>query len=572
MADLPGASPAMQLMLPSDVNLSERDMCDLEMLLMGAFSPLKGYLDRANYLSVLHNMRLTTGEVWPIPIVLPIPKSSCRPADSSAAGQKVTLRDKLGLIIAEVKVTDVYEPDLSIEMEKVLGSTDTNHPYAQHLLAHCSDHYYVGGEVTQLHDIQRFDFKEYRLPAPEVRQMIKDKGWGTVVGFQTRNPMHRSHFELTRQALREASEETGKKAHLLLTPAVGPTQPGDVEYHIRVRCYKRLLKYYGDDSVKLVLLPLAMRMAGPREAAWHAIIRRNYGCTHFIVGRDHAGPSAKKKDGSPFYGPYEAHETLKSVQDELGIRPVFGREMVYVGEEHGGYLQRSQVPEGVPTQNISGTQQRHMLQSREPIPSWFSFPDVVEELHKFYLPFHERGFCCYFTGLPCSGKSTLAIAVEAAISENDSERRNVTILDADIIRTHLSKGLGFLREDRSMNVRRIGYVASEIVKHRGICLVANIAPYDEDRQFNRNLITSAGGGYVEVFVNTPLELCEQRDVKGLYKKARQGIIKQFTGISDPYEPPRSPELCLETTEDVSNHVQQVMDYLVANKWILRPSE
>eukprot|EP01069_Polyplicarium_translucidae_P008940 Polyplicarium_translucidae@DN3274_c15_g1_i2.p1 len=560
--------------LPADLFLREREMCDLEMLVMGAFAPVTGYMTRRDYHSVLHTMRLTSGEVFPIPIVLPVPKSETTAAvdaenrTPSAKPQVIKLRDKVGAVIAEVHVTDIYEPNLKLEVERILGTSfeECHHPYAQHILAAHANTYYVGGRVELVRPVLHFDFARYRLSPAAVREQIKAAGWEVVVGFQTRNPMHRSHFELTRQALREASAEEGKPAQLLLTPAVGPTQPGDVEYHIRVRCYKQLLRYYGEDSVRLVLLPLAMRMAGPREAVWHAIIRRNFGCTHFIVGRDHAGPSVRMRSGEPFYGPYEAHQLLKSVQHELGIKPIFGKNMVYV-EEVDSFMEDDQVPSGLHPRNISGTQFRSLLEMRQPVPSWFSFPEVVEELHKFYVPNDARGLCVYFTGLPCAGKSTLAVAVEAAIQETENENRRVTVLDADIIRRHLSRGLGFSREDRQLNVRRIGYVASEVVKHGGICLVANIAPYKEDRLFNRQLISSTGGGYIEVYVSTPLDVCESRDIKELYQKARQGVIKQFTGISDPYEVPEHPDLVVDSSADIEARVQSVLEHLRSKRWI-----
>lgn len=359
----------------------------------------------------------------------------------------------------------------------------------------------------------------------------------------------------------EVAKSTGKDAHLMITPAVGPTQPGDVDYRVRVRCYEKILGHYAEEPF-LVLLPIAMRMAGPREAVWHAILRRNFGCTHFIVGRDHAGPSVRRSDGSTFFGPYDAHKLLEEFAPELGITPVFGRNMVYCGDELG-YLQESEVPKSIQTQSISGTKFREMLIKRDPIPPWFCFADVVEELHAAYLPLHQRGLCVYFTGLPCAGKSTLACALEAVLLEARSESRKVTVLDADIIRTHLSKGLGFSKEDRSLNVRRIGYVASEIVKHGGICLVANIAPYKEDRDYNRRMIEAVGGNYVEIFVSTPLEICEQRDIKELYKKARIGIIKQFTGISDPYEAPEEPDLMVNSSEDAVGKVMVVHSFLRA---------
>eukprot|EP00922_Rhytidocystis_sp_ex-Travisia-forbesii_P011028 GHVS01016160.1.p1 GENE.GHVS01016160.1~~GHVS01016160.1.p1 ORF type:complete len:603 (+),score=77.91 GHVS01016160.1:338-2146(+) len=565
------------LQLPSDWALSERDTCDLELLLNGGFAPLKGYLCREDYMSVLNNMRLTTGEVWPMPIVLAIPKTATKPnlhwtegkeeKKGASEGDRIRLRDKLGTVVAELIVQDIYEPDLEMEKQKVLGTTDPNHPYVQYLESHHKGCYYVGGEVIQRAPILHFDFEAFRQPPSAVREMLKKQGHEMVVGFQTRNPMHCSHFELTRQAMKEVERIEGKPAHLLLSPAVGPTQPGDIEYSIRVRCYKKLLSSYPKGSVDMVLLPLAMRMAGPREAVWHAIIRKNYGCTHFIVGRDHAGPSTRTKDGKPFYGEYEAHELLKSVESELGVKPVFGKAMVYVGEEHGGYVQANAVPEGANPLNISGSDLRRKLQEREEIPKWFSFPDVVSELLKFYRPLPERGLCVYFTGLPCSGKSTLANAVQAALLENEHEDRRVTLFDADIVRAHLSKGLGFSKEDRSCNVRRIGYVASEVVKHHGICLVANIAPYQEDRAFNREMITADGGGYVEVYVSTPIEVCESRDVKELYKKARLGIVQQFTGVSDPYQEPHDAELTVDSSTDIHGKVKVVMDYLRDKKLI-----
>eukprot|EP00922_Rhytidocystis_sp_ex-Travisia-forbesii_P011025 GHVS01016157.1.p1 GENE.GHVS01016157.1~~GHVS01016157.1.p1 ORF type:complete len:606 (+),score=63.07 GHVS01016157.1:316-2133(+) len=569
--------PTGSVQLPRDWALSERDTCDLELLLNGGFAPLKGYLCREDYMSVISNMRLTTGQVWPMPIVLAIPKTATKPnlhwtegteeKNGATDGDRIRLRDSLGTVVAEVIVQDIYEPDLEMEKLKVLGTTDPNHPYVHYLDNHHKGCYYVGGEVIKRAPILHFDFAEFRQPPSVVREMLKKQGHQSVVGFQTRNPMHCSHYELTRQAMKEVESVEGKPAHLLLSPAVGPTQPGDIEYSIRVRCYKKLLSYYPKGSVDMVLLPLAMRMAGPREAVWHAIIRKNYGCTHFIVGRDHAGPSSKTQEGKSFYGEYEAHDLLKSVQGELGIKPVFGKAMVYVGKEHGGYVQANAVPEGVEALNISGSDLRRKLQEREPIPEWFSFPAVVAELLKFYRPLPDRGLCVYFTGLPCSGKSTLASAVQAAMLENEHEDRRVTLFDADIVRKHLSKGLGFSQEDRSCNVRRIGYVASEVVKHHGICLVANIAPYEADRQFNRELITGEGGGYIEVYVSTPIDVCEGRDVKELYKKARLGIVQQFTGVSAPYEEPKNSELTVNSSEDIHGKVRVVMDYLRQKKLI-----
>ncbi|KAF8817973.1 sulfate adenylyltransferase/adenylylsulfate kinase [Cardiosporidium cionae] len=560
---------------------NERIMCDLEMLLDGGFYPLKGFLGKIDYFSVLNSMRLSTGEIWPIPIVFPIPKNFERESiyQNNETPQKNTvtpdasfphtmkLRDKLGTIIAEFLVTDIYEPDIELEALKVLGTTDTNHPYARYLLEIHSGCYYLGGSVKSIKKIDHFDFTEHRCSATECREYIRQKNWEIVIGFQTRNPMHRSHFELTRKALRDVENATGKVPNFLLTPSIGPTQIGDVDFVIRTKSYKCILSRYDRDRVHMVLLPVAMRMAGPREAVWHALIRKNYGCTHFIIGRDHAGPSSKRCDGKPFYDPYEAHNLIQSVQVELGIIPILGKSMVYIGDEHGGYVEIDKVPEACQPKNISGTQFREMLMKREEIPAWFSFPEVLNELKKFYRPLCELGLCIYFTGLPCSGKSTLANAIGYSIRANEKENRKVTHLDADIVRTHISKGLGFSRSERSINVRRIGYVASEIVKHGGICIVANIAPYEEDRAANRSQITANSGGYVEVYVSTPLEVCEERDIKELYRKARQGIIKQFTGISDPYQAPINAELVINSTNDIHGKVKKIMDYLVNNGWI-----
>lgn len=584
---------ALEFQLPESWTLDSREMCDLELLLNGGFAPLEGFMCEQTYLSVLQHMKLDSGEVWPVPIVLAIPKSamtsnihwqeqqqhSMTTTNGDRCKQDTTckvilLRDCLGVVVADLFVEDVYQPRIELEMDKVLGTRDENHPYMTVLKRiKTTDCFYVGGRVKQRNSIQHFDFADIRKTPAEVKQYIQDKGWKIVLGFQTRNPMHCSHYELTRKVMQEVEDEENMlngnnarvKAKLLVTPAVGPTQPGDIEYHIRVRCYKKVVPHYPENSVSLVLLPLAMRMAGPREAVWHAIIRRNYGCTHFIVGRDHAGPSAKKQNGESFYQPYEAHELLKSVQDELGIKPVFGKAMVYIGDR---YVEADKVPPGAQPQNISGTELRQRLQTRSPIPSWYSFPSVVEELHKFYLPRHEQGFCIYFTGLPCSGKSTLASAVEAALQERETENRRITLFDADMIRTHLSKGLGFSKEDRSSNVRRIGFVASEVVKHHGICLVANIAPYEVDRRFNREIVNGTGGTYLEVHVSTPINVCEQRDIKDLYRKARQGVIKHFTGVSDPYEIPTNPELAVNSSCDIHGKIKYIMDYLKQNHYIL----
>eukprot|EP00915_Cephaloidophora_sp_WS-2016_P002874 GHVH01003907.1.p1 GENE.GHVH01003907.1~~GHVH01003907.1.p1 ORF type:complete len:610 (-),score=86.38 GHVH01003907.1:28-1857(-) len=560
----------------------ERLFCDLEMLMNGAFQPLKGFMTLSEYRGCLDDMTLPDGEIFPIPIVFPVEFNKLEPinADAPSAGginRKCLIRDQTNAILASMEVTSIYRPCLKTEQLKVLKTDDANHPYVSYLNGKYGDKdiVYVGGTVTKEGPgIRHFDFLKFREDASTVRASLADVK-GPVVGFQTRNPMHRAHFELTCDALRRASAETGQReATLILTPAMGPTQPGDISPDIRLRCYNSILPYYtkiyGSEGIKeprMVILPLAMRMAGPREALWHALIRRNYGCTHFIVGRDHAGPSTKTAAGEPFYGPYEAHEYMEKYAEKIGIKPVLARMLSYVGEEHGNYLPADKIPEGVTPLNISGTRFREMIQNNEPVPEWFGFPEVVTELKSHYRTGKEMGLVLYFTGLPSSGKSTLACAVDAALRERGGERRLTTILDADVIRTHLSKGLGFSKVDRSMNVRRIGYTASEIAKHGGICLVANIAPYKEDREFNRQLIESKGGVYVEIYVDTDVSLCEERDVKGMYAKARAGIIKEFTGVNDPYEIPEEPCVKVQTNCPLEKSLDIVMAFMKDKEYI-----
>ena len=549
--------------------LEDRTLCDLEMILLGAFYPLNGFLNENDYNSVLENCRLTDGTVWTLPIILPVTNKDhdkLKKLDSSAgigAVDFIVLKDKTGLPIAKMFLESIWKPDLFRECELAYGSSDTNHPYVK-IVLDMKDCWYYGGRIEKIMDVKHYDFIEHRINAEMCRNMIHSNGWNMVVGFQTRNPMHRSHFELTMRALNNDGSESrsdDKKKKLLIMPVVGITQPCDVDYHVRTRCYKKIIPYY-EGRAELVLIPMSMRMAGPREAVLHAIIRKNYGCTHFIVGRDHAGPSYKKKDGTDFYGPYDAHAMVEKYKQEIGIEIILSQTIVYV-ENKNTYLPINEVncqDGGDTVLNISGTEQRRMLQNGETIPDWFSFPEIIEELRSEHRMLNKKGLCIYFTGLSGSGKSTIANFLIDKIMENEKERK-ITLLDADVVRTNLSKGLGFSREDRSTNVRRIGYVCSEIVKHGGIAVVANIAPYEDDRTYNRNIITAAGGAYVECFVNTTLETCEERDVKGLYSLARKGIIKEFTGISDPYETPVNPEILINGETNLDNIIMQIMEWL-----------
>lgn len=535
------------------VTLDDRLLCDLEMIMNGGFHPLRGFMNSVDYQCVLENCRLSNGNLWPIPIVLHITEKD-KIAFEKSSEDFITLRDKYYMPIAHLKVEEIYKPNLEKEGECVFGVFDDNHPYIDYMLKEKSDCYYVGGEVFKIQYPVHYNFQELRMTPQECKEMFQKDGWKTIVGFQTRNPMHRSHMELTKYALLETGDENAK---LLVHPVVGITQDCDVPYEIRVKCYQKIIKHYPEGQAKLCLLPLSMRMAGPREALWHALIRQNYGCTHFVVGRDHAGPSFKKKNGESFYGAFEAQELLKQYEDELKIKIICSDWIVYVKEKER-YMLVNEIPDNCTKLFISGTEQRRLLAEGKNIPEWFTYPSIVEELRKVYLPNIKRGFCVYFIGLSGCGKTTLANILSQRLKEKLTERK-ITLLDGDVIRLNLSKGLGFNKEDRSTNVRRIGYVASEIVKHNGVVICANIAPYDEDRVHNREKIKN----YIEIFVDTPLNVCEMRDVKGLYKLAREGKIKQFTGISDPFETPTNCDLVVDgsSIEKIYENVDKIINKL-----------
>jgi len=514
-------------------DLTERQLCDIELLLNGAFSPLDGFLNKDDYDSVVETMRLTSGTLWPIPITLDVTEDFAKDLKS---GDKLALRDLEGVILATLEVGDVWTPDLDTEAKGVYGTTDTNHP-AVNFLKNIGNPVYVGGSLKGVELPTHYDFKHLRDGPGELRERFRKLGWRKVVAFQTRNPMHRAHQEISFTAAREV------EANLLIHPVVGMTKPGDVDHFTRVRCYEHLLHRYPEQTTMLSLLPLAMRMGGPREAMWHAIIRKNYGCTHLVVGRDHAGPGKDSK-GEDFYGPYDAQELLKEHEEELDISMVPFRMMVYA-ENKAQYILIDDATDDDNVLNISGTELRRRLQEGLDIPEWFSFPDVVEELRKTHPPRHKQGFTVFFTGLSGSGKSTIANALMVKLMEMGG--RPVSLLDGDIVRKNLSSELGFSKEHRDLNIRRIGYVASEITKNGGIAICAPIAPYTATRRVVRESIRPLGG-FVEVHVSTSVEVCEQRDRKGLYALARAGKIKEFTGISDPYEVPERAEMVIDTVD------------------------
>ncbi|MFP5224180.1 MAG: bifunctional sulfate adenylyltransferase/adenylylsulfate kinase [Actinomycetota bacterium] len=527
-------------------DLTPRQVCDIELLLNGSFSPLRGYMTEADWKSVCENMRLADGTLWPLPITLDVSEEF---AEKAAPGARVALRDPEGVVLAILTVSDRWTPDREWEAETVFGSKDVRHPGAQAMVN--ANPVYLGGTLEGLELPHHYDFKQLRNTPAELREHFEKRGWSKVVAFQTRNPLHRAHYELTRRA----AEETG--AGLLIHPVVGLTKPGDVDHYTRVRCYEALLPRYPEGTVELSLLNLAMRMGGPREAILHAIIRRNHGVTHFIVGRDHAGPG-KDSQGNDFYGPYDAQELVIKCQEELGVEMVPFKLMVYVpGKDE--YYPVDEVPEGEETANISGTEQRELLAAGAEIPEWFSFPEVVEELRKTSPPRSEQGVTVFFTGLSGSGKSTIANILLAKLLEQGG--RQITLLDGDLVRKHLSKGLGFSKEDRDTNILRIGWVAAEVTRHGGIAVCAPIAPYEATRSEVRRMVEE-GGGFILVHVATPLEECEKRDRKGLYAQARAGKIKGFTGIDDPYEEPTDAQIVLTTVDETAEQsADRVLDYL-----------
>jgi len=529
--------------------LNDRQICDIELILNGAFSPLNGFLGKSDYESVLNNMKLSNGEIWPIPIMLDVDEEFID-ANSIENGTEIALREKEGFLVGILTVSDVWTPNKKIEAEAIYKTTDTYHPGVNNLI-NSTKSVYIGGEITAVQSPKHYDYNLLRHTPSELKEQFDKLGWEKIVAFQTRNPMHRAHKEIAYRAATEV------QANLLIHPVVGQTKPGDIDHFTRVRCYQKILKYYPEGTTMLSLLPLSMRMAGPREALWHGLIRKNYGCTHIVIGRDHAGPG-KDASGKDYYGPYEAQELLKSFSDEIGIDMVEFKMMVYV-EEKAEYMPIDNVPEGLKTLNISGTELRHRLENDLDIPDWFTYPEIVKELKKTYPSKDNQGLTIFFTGLSGSGKSTIANGLLVKLKEHG--KRNVTLLDGDIVRTHLSSELGFSKDHRNLNITRIGFVASEITKNGGIAICAPIAPYYESRKQNKDLI-SEYGNYVEVHVSTPLSTCERRDTKGLYAMARQGKIKGFTGIDDPYEEPKNPSLSIDTTDITEEEaIQKVMLYL-----------
>jgi sulfate adenylyltransferase len=534
------------------LRLSQRALCDLELLATGAFSPLDKFMSSADYNRVLEEMRLASGHLFPIPVTLPV--SADEPVKLD---HEVALLDSRNEIVATMVVEEIYEWDLGKTAHHVFATNDERHPLVAEM--HRWGTRNISGQLKVLRLPAHFDFRELRLAPAQTRNRLQASGFENVVAFQTRNPLHRAHEEMTKRAIEEVN------GILLLHPVVGMTKPGDIDHFTRVRTYKALAEnYYDSDRILLSLLPLAMRLAGPREAIWHALIRRNYGANHMIIGRDHASPGNDSK-GKPFYEPYAAQELVQMLEPELGVKVVPFGEFVYLTEEDR-YEDTRALKEQVAAASISGTQGREWYRDgNTQLPSWFARPEVADLISQTYPPRHRQGFCVWFTGLSAAGKSTTAEILTALLQECG---RQVTVLDGDTVRTHLSQGLGFSKHDRDLNIRRIGFVASEIVRHQGAVVCAAVSPYRATRNEVRNMV--GADKFVEVFVDTPLEECERRDTKGMYLKARRGEIRNFTGIDDPYETPLNAELTIETTVNTAEeNAYSIFAYLRDRGWVKR---
>ena len=539
--------------LPS-IRLTFREVCDLELLAIGAFSPLDRFMSQADFQSVLDTMRLANGYVFPLPITLSIEEE-----DNVKLGQEIALRDPQNDLLAIMTVDEIYEWDLAEVAQKAFGTQDLRHPLVAEM--HSWGRYNISGRLQVIKLPTHYDFKNLRLTPSETRARLQQFGHQNVIAFQTRNPMHRVHEELTKRAIQH------KDGVLLLHPVVGMTRPGDVDHFTRVRTYKVLANnYYEPDRILLSLLPLAMRMAGPREALWHAIIRRNFGANHLIVGRDHAGPG-KDSQGQPFYGPYDAQELVEAYSDEIGVQVVPFRMLVYLPEEER-YEEVTKVTDGMKTAAISGTQVREeYLHKGRTLPSWYTRPPVAQILTETYPPRHRQGVCIWLTGLHNAGKSTTASVLTNLLQEYG---RQVTLLDGDVVRTNFSDRLGFSKEDRDDHVRRMGFVANEIVRHGGVAVCAAVSPYRTTRNEVRGIVGQ--DHYIEIFVDTPLEVCESRDTKGMYARARNGEIVGFTGIDDPYEAPQHPEITIKTiNHSAEENAHHILNFIM-EKGFIQPDD
>ncbi|KAF2709687.1 ATP-sulfurylase [Pleomassaria siparia CBS 279.74] len=536
--------------LPAIV-LTERQLCDLELILSGGFSPLEGFLNQKDYDGVVNELRLADGNLFSMPITLDLSKETIE-ANGVKPGARVALRDfRDDRNLAIITVDDVYKPDKQKEAKEVFGG-DPEHPAIKYLVETAGE-YYVGGKIDAIDRLNHYDYVALRYTPAELRLHFDKLGWSRVVAFQTRNPMHRAHRELTVRAAR------ARQANVLIHPVVGLTKPGDIDHFTRVRVYQALLPRYPNGMAVLGLLPLAMRMGGPREAIWHAIIRKNHGATHFIVGRDHAGPGSNSK-GVDFYGPYDAQHAVEKYKSELGIEVVPFQQMTYLPDSDE-YKPKDEVATGIRTLDISGTELRKRLRTGADIPEWFSYPEVVRVLRESHPPRSKQGFTVFLTGYQNSGKDAIARALNVTLNQQGG--RSVSLLLGETVRHELSSELGFSRVDREKNIARIAFVASELTKSGAAVIAAPIAPFADSRDQARKLVEKHGSFYL-VHVATPLEYAEKTDKRGIYAKARAGEITGFTGVDDPYEIPVKADLTVDvSTSNVRTAVHQIVLLLEA---------
>ncbi|MEA2059368.1 MAG: bifunctional sulfate adenylyltransferase/adenylylsulfate kinase [Thermodesulfobacteriota bacterium] len=530
-----------------DVILNERQICDFELLVTGVYTPLEGFMKQVDYEAVLDRMRLESGELWPVPICLDIPENL---ASAIETGQSVALRDPEGFLLGVMHVEDCWQLDIEKEAFSLYGTDDKKHPGVNYLYNR-SGKYYIGGKIEALNFPIHSDFRQIRRTPREVRSIFSRLGWKRVVGFHSRQPLHRPQFEMTVQAMRKA------RANLLLLPVAGVTRPGDFDHYTRMRCYRKVAEHYPPDSFVLNLLPLAMRMAGPRDALLHLIIGKNFGCTHFVIGHEHASPGKNSK-GEPFYKFNDATRIARKAAEETGVEVVTFEQMVYLPFEDE-YRIAGEIQPGQESIFLSGTDIQRRIRAGKNVPDWATFPEVAQELRKSYPPPSGQGLTVFLTGLSGAGKSTIAKVLYSRFMEMGV--RPVTLLDGDIVRRNLSSELNFSKEHRDINVRRIGFVAAEITKNRGVAICAPIAPYEKTRSEIRAAIEDYGG-FFEVHVSTPIAECEKRDRKGMYAKARAGLLKGFTGVDDPYEAPEKPELRIDTTDlSPDEAAQEILLYI-----------
>ncbi len=542
----------LSLHMPS-INLNKRQLCDFELLATGAFFPLNGFMIRADYESVLDRLQLQDGTLWPVPVCLDISETQ---KENIGVGQSVSIRDPEGFQLGMMEIEDIWPADLEAEALKMFGTVENTHPGVRELLSHKGD-YYVGGKLEVIHLPIHPDFKQVRLTPREIRHSFGKLGWKRILGFHTRAPIHRLQFETTLKAMKKA------KANLLLLPNAGTIIPGDFDHYTRVRCYNAVRKQYPPDTYLMSLLPLAMRLAGSREAIFHSIIAKNYGCTHFLVDHDQATLDKTSPNNSDS-GYLKTIESVKALSDVLGIEIVPFEKMVYLPFEDE-YRPADLVDEKTQTLALPDVEIRERIRKGKSIPGWAVFPEVERELKESYPPPSRQGLTIFITGLSGAGKSTIAKILYAKFLELG--KRPATLLDGDIVRHNLSSELKFSKEHRDINVRRIGFVASEITKNRGIAICAPIAPYERTRREIRDNI-ELYGGFVEVYVSTPIKVCETRDRKGMYAKARAGLIKGFTGVDDPYEAPASPDIKVDTTHiSPDEAVQEILILLRQKKYI-----